>query len=150
MPSKHVAFATIEIIEFPITLGDNPAVSSGPPLTIDWVPQQRTKFDLDVFEEYRPERRHRRELPIDAGIREEVLIASGIGLDQILFWQEFSAQNDIKKAKKPSFLTKSLKKARKLSDFGSRQRQSVQKLQQMNHSLFSLSGSSDAKHCIRF
>ena len=153
MCAKHVSFGTIEIIEFPITLGDNPAVSSGPPLTIEWEPQQRIRFDLDLFEEYRPERRHRRQLPIDPIVREDVLIASGIELDQLLRWQDLSAENDVQKAKKQSFLTKSLKKARRLSDFGARQKQSVQKLQKMDQTLFKLGGLSavdQEKQSIRF
>lgn len=152
MCARQVRFTTIEIIEFPIILGDNPAVSSGPPLTIDWEPQQRTQFDLNVFEEYRPKRRHRKDLPIDPVIREEVLVASGIGLDQILFWQDLSAKNDIKKPKKQSLLSKSLKKARKISDLGSRERRSVHMLQKMNQSLFSIVGSGgmgEQKHSIR-
>ena len=138
MGPKHVGFSTIEIIEFPITLGCNPSVSSGPPLTIEWEPQQRTTFDLDMFEEYRPERRHRLELPLDAFIREEVLVESGIGLDQILFWKEISAENDVKKSKRTS-LSQSFRRAMKLPDFRPRQRRSGQKPQRMNPELFQLS-----------
>ena len=38
-PKRSVAFGKIVITEFPIILGDNPAVTSGAPVTIDWVPQ---------------------------------------------------------------------------------------------------------------
>ena len=145
MSPKHVDFSTIEIIEFPMTLGCNPSVSSGAPVTIEWEPQHRVRFDLDVFEEHRPKRRHRRELPIDPFIREQILVDSGIGLDQIIFWRESSAENDIKK---PSFISKSFKKAMKLS--GKRQVRTPQKI---NHSLFQLSGPaglSGEKQSIRF
>lgn len=33
---KLVAFSTIEIREYPMTVGDNPSVSRGVPVTIEW------------------------------------------------------------------------------------------------------------------
>ena len=35
-PKKTVQFSHLEIRTYPVTLGDNPSVSSGPPLTLDW------------------------------------------------------------------------------------------------------------------
>mmetsp|Transcript_117183 Transcript_117183/g.164834 ORF Transcript_117183/g.164834 Transcript_117183/m.164834 type:complete len:155 (+) Transcript_117183:28-492(+) len=123
---KTVSFSTIEIIEFPITLGDNPSVSSGAPLTIEWTPQDRCQFELDVFEKYRPRRRHSSRLAIAPHIREEVLLAHGFGLDEILFWQETPSKKGVVegKTKKTSPFAKLFKKARKLSPV-SRQRQAV-------------------------
>eukprot|EP00980_Cylindrotheca_fusiformis_P025930 scaffold14920_cov63-Cylindrotheca_fusiformis.AAC.3 len=47
---RHVCFDTIEIIELPYCLGDNPAVSSGVPISIEWEAQSRIKLSLAHFE----------------------------------------------------------------------------------------------------
>jgi hypothetical protein len=84
-PKKQVSFATIEILEFPIMLGDNPSViTSGPPLPTSWEPQFRMEMDLDVFEMNRPRRRCPQDLIIDSGTREQdVLIRSVVGITTI-------------------------------------------------------------------
>ena len=88
MSSKQVCFSTIEIIEFPIILGDNPSVTAGPPLTISWEPQYRIELDLEVFERCRePCRRSDHDLIVDPYTREDVLIRAGFGTNQLAkFW----------------------------------------------------------------
>eukprot|EP00565_Helicotheca_tamesis_P005343 CAMPEP_0185735972 /NCGR_PEP_ID=MMETSP1171-20130828/26579_1 /TAXON_ID=374046 /ORGANISM="Helicotheca tamensis, Strain CCMP826" /LENGTH=271 /DNA_ID=CAMNT_0028406439 /DNA_START=72 /DNA_END=887 /DNA_ORIENTATION=+ len=54
-----VAFATVEIQEYPITLGDNPSVSSGPPLTVSWVPSEKTMYSVEKYEGLRESKRRR-------------------------------------------------------------------------------------------
>jgi hypothetical protein len=53
---KAVAFHKIEIIELPFTIGDNPSVSHGVPLTLEWIAQERIVMTVDFFESYRPTR----------------------------------------------------------------------------------------------
>eukprot|EP00529_Nitzschia_sp_RCC80_P026918 CAMPEP_0113482948 /NCGR_PEP_ID=MMETSP0014_2-20120614/23182_1 /TAXON_ID=2857 /ORGANISM="Nitzschia sp." /LENGTH=280 /DNA_ID=CAMNT_0000376481 /DNA_START=67 /DNA_END=909 /DNA_ORIENTATION=- /assembly_acc=CAM_ASM_000159 len=60
-PSK-VRFSTVEIREHNMTMGDNPSVSSGIPLTIEWNHANEFVCDLDVYEKLRPERRGRYDL----------------------------------------------------------------------------------------
>jgi hypothetical protein len=84
MSTKQVNFDTIEIIELPMTLGDNPSVSVGAPLTVEWESQQRTTFQLDFFEKYRPERRSRHTLVISPEAREKILLHHGVCLADIL------------------------------------------------------------------
>jgi hypothetical protein len=40
-----------------MTLGDNPSVSTGVPVTIEWDVQAKRKFSFEQFEKVRPERR---------------------------------------------------------------------------------------------
>ena len=59
---KCVRFSLLEIIELPYTVGDNPCVKGGAPISASWRVQKRTQFDVDFFETYRPRRRTRSEL----------------------------------------------------------------------------------------
>jgi hypothetical protein len=64
MKKKKVSFADVEIIELPYTLGDNPSVSLGVPISASWEAQKRTTMNLDFFETYRPTRRTKQELAL--------------------------------------------------------------------------------------
>lgn len=60
---KKVCFDDVHIREHAFILGDNPAVSKGAPLTIDWESHREDVVDIDVFEHCRaPVRRHRRKI----------------------------------------------------------------------------------------
>lgn len=48
-----VSFADVEVRSYPIILGDNPAVSAGPPLTIDWDPSDLVACSVDEYEKDR-------------------------------------------------------------------------------------------------
>ena len=80
---KQVGFSTIEIIELPVILGDNPSVSSGAPLTIGWKAQKRIRFQLDFFETHRPKRRSKDKLRMSAEERELLLLHQGHTLHEI-------------------------------------------------------------------
>ena len=47
---KTVRFSNLEIRTYPLTLGDNPSVSSGPPLTLDWNHETTHTFSIDAYE----------------------------------------------------------------------------------------------------
>jgi hypothetical protein len=68
--SRRVAFHEVEIIELPMMVGDGPSV--GVPLTVDWQPQDRSTFDIDFFEQFRPERRNKLQLRIGPESRERL------------------------------------------------------------------------------
>jgi hypothetical protein len=53
---RSVQFRSVEIIEFAYTIGDNPCVSSGVPLSMEWKTQMKTILPLCVFEMHRPPR----------------------------------------------------------------------------------------------
>ena len=61
---KNVWFDIVEVIEFPIELGDNPAVSEGAPLTVGWKYQKRKSYEIDYYEVYRDDRRERKDLAL--------------------------------------------------------------------------------------
>ena len=68
-----VSFGTVEIREHGIVLGDNPAVSSGAPITIDWDHFDEDVFELDEYENTRPDRRSYSEMSIPENYRFDIL-----------------------------------------------------------------------------
>jgi hypothetical protein len=74
-PQKSVRFSTLEIRTYPITLGDNPSVSSGPPITLDWNPTSTQSFTVAAYESHRPpsSRRQSCELLLPQSLRIELL-----------------------------------------------------------------------------
>jgi hypothetical protein len=81
--NKKVWFRLIQVREMPIILGDNPAVSDGVPITIDWKFQKESSVELDEFEFFRPERRRREHLQLSTKKRFELALAGGSDLSEI-------------------------------------------------------------------
>lgn len=73
-----VSFKNVEIREYPITIGDNPSVSGGPPITIDWEPQDEQVEDIDEYESHRPTRRHSAEMAVPKILREDIIRNAGV------------------------------------------------------------------------
>jgi len=48
---KSVKFSQVQVREFGIILGDNPSVTNGPPITLDWDVQEMYSYDVDSNEE---------------------------------------------------------------------------------------------------
>jgi hypothetical protein len=64
---KKVCFDDVHIREYGFVLGDNPAVSKGAPLAIDWEYHNEDVIDVDIFEHCRePVRRHRKKIVLSA------------------------------------------------------------------------------------
>ena len=74
---KKVAFDSLDMHEHAVILGDNPSVSSGPPLSISWEAQASLHLSLDAYEASRPPRRHKEEMHVPREIREDWLRHSG-------------------------------------------------------------------------
>ena len=72
----HVAFGAVEIREFPIILGDNPAITSGAPISIDWEPQHHQIMNIDIYE-YCRTGKPKRKLQMSEKIRDMKLKAAG-------------------------------------------------------------------------
>jgi hypothetical protein len=83
MTAKKVQFNELEIIEFTVILGDNPACRSGPAIQLSWMPQSRRNVDLDFFENTHPKRRTAREILMPSTLRTKMLQKSGYSLEEI-------------------------------------------------------------------
>jgi len=78
-----VTFDTVKVREYPIILGDNPAVSDGPPLQIDWVYNDVDEFGLEEYETSRPTRRKRLQMGMPASYRIDFLKRTGFSTNDI-------------------------------------------------------------------
>lgn len=70
---QSVSFDQIEIREYSRCLGDNPAVTHGPPLSIDWAYRVAGSYDVAEYEENRPKRRGNQEMLVPGSVREDIL-----------------------------------------------------------------------------
>jgi hypothetical protein len=68
----RVNFGTITAWEFPPTIGDNPSVSAGVPISLGHSPSSTAVVDIDAYEKSRKPRRTTRQLKIDCREREEM------------------------------------------------------------------------------
>mmetsp|Transcript_1938 Transcript_1938/g.2956 ORF Transcript_1938/g.2956 Transcript_1938/m.2956 type:complete len:189 (+) Transcript_1938:98-664(+) len=71
---KRVQFSNLEIREYTVGLGDNPACTNGPALTLGWRFEQSSSISIVQYEESRPPRRNKNEIRIPCRIREDRLL----------------------------------------------------------------------------
>jgi len=70
-----VQFSLVTIREYHVIPGDNPSVSAGPPLTLDWEPANTFSIDIKIFEEYRyGRRRHKLQMIMPPDVRVSFLL----------------------------------------------------------------------------
>ncbi len=74
---KRVSYGTIQIREHSQTVGDNPSVSYGAPVQLDWLSEDLEHLDLDLYEEYKPEPRNKRNMQLNSFQRMDVLKSNG-------------------------------------------------------------------------
>ena len=74
-----IGFSSITIREHPVIPGENPGVSCGVPLTLDWEHVFEDKFDLDEFESNKTQKRRQVEMKIPASKRADMLRKNGFG-----------------------------------------------------------------------
>lgn len=75
-PKKHlsdVSFASVQIREYDQTIGDNPSVSYGPPISLDWDYTQLESVTLEHYEAHRGPRRTLRQMCMNYYTRRNVL-----------------------------------------------------------------------------
>lgn len=75
--TKSVSFADVSVHLHEITLGDNPSVTSGPPLTIGWKPFFSKTVPLDSYETSKPPARVKQEMLVPRVTREDWLRDAG-------------------------------------------------------------------------
>ena len=82
-PRRHVSFSKVEIQEYAIELGDNPA-TAGVPITIGWKPQFKIDCDIEEYERLRPPSRRNENLSISSDQRVDLLHKQGTSMREIL------------------------------------------------------------------
>jgi hypothetical protein len=80
---RRVCFGPLEILEFPIILGDNPAISSGAPLSMDWKPQWTRTINIDLYEEECADKPARNTLQLSERARKRRLKKAGYTVNEI-------------------------------------------------------------------
>ena len=73
----RVQFGQVEVLVFPLALGDNPSVSVGPPLCLGRKVHARLSVSMEDYESTRPPRRCHQELAVPRPIREDWLREEG-------------------------------------------------------------------------
>jgi hypothetical protein len=74
---SSIRFSTVEIRSYPMILGDNPSVTAGIPITIDWLHQDEVTCDVVDYEVTRPERRARLQLLLPPAMRAQIAMDAG-------------------------------------------------------------------------
>ena len=73
--SKSVSFTSVTIRSYEQTIGDNPAVSYGTPISLDWKYEEHDSIELDSYEIKRSlNRRTRRQMVIDHYRRKNLIL----------------------------------------------------------------------------
>lgn len=82
--SRELRFGTVTIRRYEQTLGDNPACSLGPPLTLDWTFQQDDHTPTVDDYEANIHRRQRQEMMLSYYQRQDILSEKGFTKAQML------------------------------------------------------------------
>ena len=103
-PEKKVRFSTVEVREYQMILGDNPGVSRGPSITIDWRPFSRKFFHVETHVRMTPSpRRKPTQMTMPLFHRDFLLKAAGYSRKEIL---ESTKRTNIVKAQRSATVRK--------------------------------------------
>lgn len=80
--NRAIAFDKLEIIGFPVVLGDN-SCSEGAPLGLDTHPEYQVVLSVEEYEKQRPHRRSGNDLRLSSAQREDYLLAAGYTTDAV-------------------------------------------------------------------
>lgn len=81
---RNVDFGNVEIRLYQRSISDNPSVTDGPPIGIDWVYDEETTFTVNEFEDERDcNRRSQKHLAIPRTIRQSLLVEAGFSQKEI-------------------------------------------------------------------
>jgi len=81
--SKSVTFGRVEIHEHEIQLGDNPSVSKGPPITLQWRARQTDVISVEEYEQSKPPSRCKHEMLLPRFVREDMLRHQGYSRSEL-------------------------------------------------------------------
>jgi hypothetical protein len=82
--SRKISFSTIEVREYPIIPGANPASFAGVPVTIGWTPVEAATLTVEEYESNKPEARTMVELRMPPCYRDDLLRRLGFSRSEIL------------------------------------------------------------------
>mmetsp|Transcript_6 Transcript_6/g.7 ORF Transcript_6/g.7 Transcript_6/m.7 type:complete len:408 (-) Transcript_6:71-1294(-) len=77
---RSISFSKVEIRDYDRAVGDNPCVSSGAPLSLDWNYREAAEHDLEEYENFKESNgggRSRSEMQMPASVRTKVLAEFG-------------------------------------------------------------------------
>ena len=74
---KFVRFSDVTLREYPMVVGDNPAVSSGPPVTIDWNYMSEVVISVDQHQSVNRNPRRQQDMILPSYVRKMILIENG-------------------------------------------------------------------------
>jgi len=85
LQTLSASFSTIQIREYPITLGENPGGAKGPPITLDWKHDEGKTIviSLEEYEQKRSPRRNKTELYMPEYLRRWRLLERGVSMKEI-------------------------------------------------------------------
>ena len=107
-----IRFDQVHIRAYTQTIGDNPSVSYGPPISLDWTFEELPSEDLEVYETTRPSRRNLRQMMMNYYHRVNLLTwACGVSEQELK-----RAEKDANRIKRSRSLTKTLLPAQKLEE----------------------------------
>eukprot|EP00978_Attheya_sp_CCMP212_P001447 scaffold3023_cov50-Attheya_sp.AAC.3 len=81
---RGVSFGSVCVQYYPMTLGDNPSVSSGPPIQLDWCHSEESRTQLDEYELGRHRSFYRETLPTRMSVNKRM----DIGIRAGYTWRE--------------------------------------------------------------
>jgi hypothetical protein len=90
MDTVTVDWSTVQIHSHEVMLGDNPSVSSGPPLGIEWKASYSRKLTVDEYEERSPPHRSPEDLRLPKAVRGRMLRKQGYTPQQLKVAQKRS------------------------------------------------------------
>jgi hypothetical protein len=108
-----VRFASVHVRSYEQTVGDNPSVSFGTPIALDWVYEEHASLSLDQYEEARGPRRKPRQMMLNYYNRRSLLQHRfGFSVEEI-----DSAERAVNKVKRERAVTRALLPCSKVEDF---------------------------------
>ena len=75
--SGSVRFEKLTFRNYPVVLGDNPSITSGPPISLDWQHGASYELSVEEYERSRPPRRDKKNMVLPKSVRQEWLLSEG-------------------------------------------------------------------------
>jgi hypothetical protein len=97
---RNVSFAKIHVRDYELTVGDNPAVGYGAPVSLDWTYVEHDPLELDQYEDNRPKRRNPQQMHLNSVQREHILQLHNFSSDDIK-----KAKRDAERIQRQRFIT---------------------------------------------